>query len=276
LRSLADSAKDQDRICEERPPSRQALWRPRAASISSRCSPRCAARNGLIRLLGSSGHSFAGGSEATRASVSSARRSARRAASRGGMAWINGRVASLIQVTSSGSTSDGENGTPRSSLAASTRARASQKAMCASTAATDQCWLTGPRSWSSLMRSTNARSRSRSRVFRPTYERSTDILASPEGPQYGGREAVVNGLGRHVTLALRHRDPTGHRRPRAAQGGTAMASTSTEIDRDAQGARRSETKGVGRYADVNGIELYYEIHGTGRPLILLHGGLGAR
>ena len=54
-----------------------------------------------------------------------------------------------------------------------------------------------------------------------------------------------------------------------------MASTSTEIDRDAQGARRSETKGVGRYADVNGIELYYEIHGTGRPLILLHGGLGA-
>jgi len=54
-----------------------------------------------------------------------------------------------------------------------------------------------------------------------------------------------------------------------------MASTSTEIDRDIQGARGSETKGVGRYADVNGIKLYYEIHGTGRPLILLHGGLGA-
>ena len=29
------------------------------------------------------------------------------------------------------------------------------------------------------------------------------------------------------------------------------------------------------YADVNGINLYYEIHGTGRPLVLLHGGLGA-
>jgi pimeloyl-ACP methyl ester carboxylesterase len=27
------------------------------------------------------------------------------------------------------------------------------------------------------------------------------------------------------------------------------------------------------YAYVNGIELYYEIHGSGRPLILLHGGL---
>jgi pimeloyl-ACP methyl ester carboxylesterase len=29
------------------------------------------------------------------------------------------------------------------------------------------------------------------------------------------------------------------------------------------------------YADVNGINLYYEIHGTGKPLVLLHGGLGA-
>jgi pimeloyl-ACP methyl ester carboxylesterase len=31
----------------------------------------------------------------------------------------------------------------------------------------------------------------------------------------------------------------------------------------------------GKYADVNGVHLYYEIHGTGRPLIMLHGGLGA-
>lgn len=29
------------------------------------------------------------------------------------------------------------------------------------------------------------------------------------------------------------------------------------------------------YAEVNGINLYYEIHGTGEPLILLHGGLGS-
>jgi pimeloyl-ACP methyl ester carboxylesterase len=34
-------------------------------------------------------------------------------------------------------------------------------------------------------------------------------------------------------------------------------------------------KAPGRYADVNGIKLYYEIHGSGRPTILLHGGLGA-
>lgn len=29
----------------------------------------------------------------------------------------------------------------------------------------------------------------------------------------------------------------------------------------------------GNYADVNGLRLYYEIHGQGEPLILLHGGL---
>ncbi|WBB67517.1 alpha/beta hydrolase [Micromonospora sp. WMMD812] len=33
--------------------------------------------------------------------------------------------------------------------------------------------------------------------------------------------------------------------------------------------------GKGRYADVNGINLYYETHGTGRPMVLLHGGLGS-
>ena len=37
----------------------------------------------------------------------------------------------------------------------------------------------------------------------------------------------------------------------------------------------SQTQAVGQYADVNGINLYYETHGTGRPLILLHGGLGS-
>jgi pimeloyl-ACP methyl ester carboxylesterase len=44
---------------------------------------------------------------------------------------------------------------------------------------------------------------------------------------------------------------------------------------EAQGAWGGKTNGQGHYADVNGIRLYYEIHGTGRPLILLHGGLGA-
>lgn len=31
---------------------------------------------------------------------------------------------------------------------------------------------------------------------------------------------------------------------------------------------------AGQYAPVNGINLYYEIHGTGTPLIMLHGGFG--
>ncbi len=30
----------------------------------------------------------------------------------------------------------------------------------------------------------------------------------------------------------------------------------------------------GQYAPVNGLNLYYEIHGSGKPLILIHGGLG--
>jgi pimeloyl-ACP methyl ester carboxylesterase len=39
--------------------------------------------------------------------------------------------------------------------------------------------------------------------------------------------------------------------------------------------RTTDANGTGRYAEVNGINLYYETHGTGRPLILLHGGLAS-
>src|SRR6187431_1174572 len=35
------------------------------------------------------------------------------------------------------------------------------------------------------------------------------------------------------------------------------------------------TTGTGAYVDVNGINLYFETHGAGRPLVLLHGGLGS-
>ena len=37
----------------------------------------------------------------------------------------------------------------------------------------------------------------------------------------------------------------------------------------------NESAGLGEYADVNGLHMYIETHGTGRPLILLHGGLGS-
>lgn len=35
------------------------------------------------------------------------------------------------------------------------------------------------------------------------------------------------------------------------------------------------THTTGRYASVNGLDMYYEVHGTGQPLVLLHGGLSA-
>jgi pimeloyl-ACP methyl ester carboxylesterase len=35
------------------------------------------------------------------------------------------------------------------------------------------------------------------------------------------------------------------------------------------------SQGTGHYAEVNGISLYFEMYGAGRPLILLHGGLGS-
>src|SRR5256885_16960398 len=37
----------------------------------------------------------------------------------------------------------------------------------------------------------------------------------------------------------------------------------------------TDTKSTGMYAKLNGLDLYYETHGTGRPMILLHGGLGS-
>lgn len=39
-------------------------------------------------------------------------------------------------------------------------------------------------------------------------------------------------------------------------------------------ASAQEDSGTSGYAPVNGLEMYYEVHGTGEPLVLLHGGLG--
>src|SRR5574341_1448241 len=37
-----------------------------------------------------------------------------------------------------------------------------------------------------------------------------------------------------------------------------------------------ETKDLqGKYVNVNGLNMYYEIHGTGQPLVLLHGAFSA-
>ena len=37
----------------------------------------------------------------------------------------------------------------------------------------------------------------------------------------------------------------------------------------------TDTHGTGQYAEVNGISLYFETRGAGRPMILLHGGLAS-
>lgn len=75
-----------------------------------------------------------------------------------------------------------------------------------------------------------------------------------------GKATVSNGMAALLVLAAIIATPT---------------RTPAQAKRDAQGAWGGKTKGVGRYADVNGIRLYYETAGTGRPLVLLHGGLGA-
>jgi pimeloyl-ACP methyl ester carboxylesterase len=40
-----------------------------------------------------------------------------------------------------------------------------------------------------------------------------------------------------------------------------------------RGQQDMQTTTTGRYAPVNGLQLYYEEHGSGHPLVLLHGGL---
>jgi pimeloyl-ACP methyl ester carboxylesterase len=42
----------------------------------------------------------------------------------------------------------------------------------------------------------------------------------------------------------------------------------------AQDKGKAPNKVEGQYANVNGLKMYYEIHGTGKPLVLLHGAFG--
>lgn len=47
-------------------------------------------------------------------------------------------------------------------------------------------------------------------------------------------------------------------------------------DNSAKGETKMETKEVqGQYVNVNGLKMYYEIHGEGQPLVLLHGAFSA-
>jgi pimeloyl-ACP methyl ester carboxylesterase len=54
-----------------------------------------------------------------------------------------------------------------------------------------------------------------------------------------------------------------------------IASTLAAQQQRPQGDTPGKPSPAGHFADVNGVHLYYETHGTGKPLVLLHGGLGA-
>lgn len=41
-----------------------------------------------------------------------------------------------------------------------------------------------------------------------------------------------------------------------------------------RGERVNAQEDTGNYASVNGVDMYYEIHGSGEPIVLIHGGLG--
>ena len=49
-------------------------------------------------------------------------------------------------------------------------------------------------------------------------------------------------------------------------------SDSTSGNSQTEDNRSTDT--IKAYASVNGLKIYYEINGTGQPLILLHGGFG--
>lgn len=43
----------------------------------------------------------------------------------------------------------------------------------------------------------------------------------------------------------------------------------------AKGSKTANKESVGKYVQVNGLNMYYEIHGMGQPLVLLHGAFSA-
>ena len=105
---------------------------------------------------------------------------------------------------------------------------------------------------------------------------------------------VQRPLHRRQLAAPRLRQPglQGRRRPLAflecviCSGGTKLPANSphspswanpsasiTSALRPTMGPRSADSHTVMAYAPVNGLQLYYETRGTGRPLVLLHGGL---
>src|SRR5690606_6461925 len=82
-----------------------------------------------------------------------------------------------------------------------------------------------------------------------------------------------------VDAGLSHSPPTRgavHRRNASFPAESDDFAPSGSSNLHATGRRRMTTEtATGQYAAVNGLEMYYEIHGQGTPLVLLHGGLGS-
>src|SRR5262249_29782362 len=56
------------------------------------------------------------------------------------------------------------------------------------------------------------------------------------------------------------------------KGKPLIAKFGTHVITEPVVGRASEHEPAGRYASLNHLRVYYEIHGSGRPLVLLHGG----
>ncbi len=56
-------------------------------------------------------------------------------------------------------------------------------------------------------------------------------------------------------------------------GACAPKSDSKPVSDTSAARAAAPAMSVGKYADVNGLRMYYQIHGTGQPLVLLHGAM---
>jgi pimeloyl-ACP methyl ester carboxylesterase len=54
----------------------------------------------------------------------------------------------------------------------------------------------------------------------------------------------------------------------------AFGQTGIKTDAQAAAGTKDTNEAQGKYAEVNGLKIYYEIHGSGQPLVLLHGAFG--
>jgi pimeloyl-ACP methyl ester carboxylesterase len=80
------------------------------------------------------------------------------------------------------------------------------------------------------------------------------------------------------TKKARNTKKTGTKKRAASrkQAGSLKHTAATKRARTTKkAATKRATKSVGQYADVNGLRMYYEVHGKGQPLVLLHGAFSA-